>query len=81
MEQIPHKKQLLQDHGADSSQITVISGPGAQSSKKQPFQYHPSTEDVKDIIAIKKAFPESFDHVDREGTPKDGSFANHHSSN
>ena len=31
--------------------------------KKQPFQDHPTTEDVKDIIAIKKAFPESFDRV------------------
>ena len=36
---------------------------GTQSSKKQPFQDHPTTEDVKDIIAIKKAFPESSDHV------------------
>ena len=31
--------------------------------KNNPFQDHPTTEDVKDIIAIKKVFPESFDHV------------------
>ena len=57
------QKQLLQDHGADSSQKQLFQDHGTQSSKKQPFQDHPSLEDVKDIIAIKKAFPESFDHV------------------
>ena len=57
------QKQLLQDHGVDSSQKQLLQDHGAQSSKKQPFQDHPSPEDVKDIIAIKKVFPESFDHV------------------
>ena len=57
------KKHTLQDHGADSSLKQLLQDSGTQSSKKQPFQDHPSTEDVKDIIAIEKAFPESFDHV------------------
>ena len=57
------KKHTLQDHGADSSQKQLLQDHGAQSSRKQPFQDHLSTEDVKDIIAIKKALPESFDHI------------------
>ena len=33
------------------------------SSQKQLFQDHFTTADVRDIIAMKKAFPKSFDHV------------------
>ena len=57
------KKQSSQDHGEDSSKKQSLQDHGTQSSKKQPFQDHPTIEDVKDITAIKKAFPESFDHV------------------
>ena len=35
----------------------------AQSSKKQPFQDHVTTPDVCNIVAIKAAFPKSFDRV------------------
>ena len=34
-----------------------------ESSQKQPLQDHFTTADVCDIVAMKKAFPKSFDHV------------------
>ena len=33
------------------------------SSQKQSFQEHFTTADVRHIVAMKKAFPKSFDHV------------------
>ena len=51
------KKQSLQDHGEDSPKKQPLQDHGTQPSRKQPFQDHPTIEDVKDIIAIKKAFP------------------------
>ena len=33
------------------------------SSQKQSFQDHFTTADVHDIVAMKKVFPKSFDHV------------------
>ena len=46
----PSKKQPFQDHSAPSSE-------------KQPFPDHATTANVCDIVAIKKAFPKSFDRV------------------
>ena len=34
-----------------------------ESSQKQLFQDHFTAADVCDIVAMKKAFPKSFDHV------------------
>ena len=51
------QNQLFQDHLPQkvSSQH--------QSSKNQSFQYHFTTDNVCDIIALKQAFPQSFDWV------------------
>ena len=69
------QKQSFQDHPtAESSKIQPFQDHSEQknalqdhsrqeSSQKQLFQDHFTTDDVCDIIAMKKAFPKSFDHV------------------
>ena len=69
------KKQPFQDHlAAESSKIQTFQDHSEQknalqdhsrqaSSQKQLFQDHFTTDDVCDIIAMKKAFPKSFDGV------------------
>ena len=69
------QKQSFQDHlAAESSKIQPCQDHSEQnnalqdhsrqeSSQKQSFQDHFTTDDVCDIIAMKKAFPKSFDHV------------------
>ena len=73
-DQTPHN-QSFQDHlAAESSQKQSFQNHSEQnnalqdhsrqeSSQKQLFQDHFTTDDVHDIIAMKKAFPMSFDHV------------------
>ena len=69
------QKQSFQDHlAAESSKIQSFQEHSEQnnalqdhlrqeSSQKQLFQGHFNTNDVCNIIAMKKAFPKSFDHV------------------
>ena len=45
------------------SRITPPRHSMQDSSQKQSFQEHFTTADVHDIVAMKKAFPKSFDHV------------------
>ena len=71
----PSQKQSFQDHPApESSQKQSFQDHSEQnnscqdysrqySSQRQSFQNHFTTADVCDIVAMKKAFPKSFDHV------------------
>ena len=55
--------QQFQDHSVQSSKNQPFLYHSAPSSEKQPFQDLVTTADVCDIVAIKAAFPKSFDRV------------------
>ena len=55
------QKQSFQDHSEQNNSFQDHSM--QDSSQKQLFQDHFTTADAHDIVAIKKAFPKSFDHV------------------
>ena len=55
------QKQSFQDHSGQNNSLQDHSM--QESSQKQLFQDHFTAADVCDIIAMKKAFPKSFDHV------------------
>ena len=55
------QKQSFQDNSEQNNSLQDHSM--QESSQKQLFQDHFTADDVHDIIAMKKAFPKSFDHV------------------
>ena len=55
------QKQSFQDHSEQNNALQDHSR--QESSQNQLFQDHLTTDDVCDIIAMKKAFPKSFDCV------------------
>ena len=55
------QNQSFQDHSEQNNSLQDQSM--QESSQKQLFQDHFTAADVCDIIAMKKAFPKSFDHV------------------
>ena len=56
------QKQSFQDHSLQNHSFQDHSA--QDSSQKQSLQDHFTTADVFDIVAMKKAFPNSFDHVE-----------------